>query len=244
MKCIPLKEGVFWASKSKEFSLAVPDSDLPVEIGALKMAICPFLIELPNDLVLIDAGLGFYDNGKPLLLSVLQKAGYQPEQVTKIILSHLHKDHIGGLFFFDGKEYKTAFPEATLFLQQREMTYALSQLENPSFDQGILQALQKLPRVVYLNNDNGTIGNYIAYQVTGGHSPFHQVFWIRDGNEVAFYGGDNLPQQGYLKFHIAYKSDYEGKKAMELRQIWEQAAKDEGWQLLLYHDLEKNVLLL
>lgn len=244
MKIIPLQEGIFWASKSKEFTLAVSGSDLPVEKGALKMAVCPFLIELPDDLILIDAGLGFYDNGKPLLLSALQDAGYQPEQLTKIILSHLHKDHIGGLGFFNGKDFITYFPEATVFLQQREMTYALSQRENPSFDQEILQALQKLSWVVYLNDDNGTIGKYITYKVTGGHSPFHQVFWIREGHDVAFYGGDNLPQEGYLKFHIAYKSDFEGKKAMELRQIWEQAAKEEGWQILLYHDLEKPIVKL
>ncbi|MEO4006198.1 MBL fold metallo-hydrolase [Flavobacterium sp. CAU 1735] len=240
MKIIPLSEGIFWASKTKEFTLA--DSAPVGEPGALKMAISPFLIQLPDDLVLVDAGLGFERNGKPILISLLQEAGYEPEQITKVLLSHLHKDHTDGLGFFTNDHFETYFPKATLFLQRREMDYALSQPDNPSFNLRTLKALQELPNVVYMETDKGTIGAHITFEVTGGHSPFHQVFWFRDQDEIAFYGGDNLPQESYLKYHIAYKTDYEGRKAMELRQKWEQQARMAKWKILLYHDLEKPIL--
>lgn len=244
MKIIPLKEGIFWASKKKEFTLIDTNVDQPVEPGSLKMAVCPFLIELPNDLVLIDTGLGWKENGKSVLISLIEAAGYQPEQITKVLLSHLHKDHTDGLGFFTEEGYKTYFPKATVFLQQREMTYALSQENSYSFDQQTLNAIKDLQNLEYMNADKGTIGSYITYEVTGGHSPYHQVFWIREDENIAFFGGDNLPQESYLKYHIAYKTDFEGKKAMELRQIWEKEARAEGWKLLLYHDLEKPIVVL
>lgn len=240
MKIIPLREGLFWASKTKEFTLV--DSALVGEPGALKMAICPFLIQLPDDLVLVDAGLGFERNGKPILISLLQDAGYEPEQITKVLLSHLHKDHTDGLGFLEDGHFETYFPKAKLFLQQREMDYALSQPENPSFNLQTIKALQQLSNVHYMNADQGKIGNYITFEVTGGHSPFHQVFWFRNDDQIAFYGGDNLPQESYLKYHIAYKTDYDGKKAMALRQKWEQQAREENWKILLYHDLEKPIV--
>lgn len=244
MKIIPLREGIFWASKKKEFTLADTKVDQAAEPGSLKMAVCPFLIELPDDLVLIDTGLGWEENGKSVLITLIETAGYQPEQITKVLLSHLHKDHTEGLGSFVEGDYKTYFPGATVFLQQREMSYALSQESSYSFDQQTLKAIQDLPNLQYMNADKGTIGSYITYEVTGGHSPYHQVFWIREGANITFFGGDNLPQESYLKYHIAYKTDYEGKKAMELRQIWEQEAKVEGWKVLLYHDLEKPIVTL
>jgi hypothetical protein len=69
-----------------------------------------------------------------------------------------------------------------------------------------------------------------------------QVFWIKEGNETVFYGADNIPQQSYLKYHLAYKSDFDGKRAMNLRIKWEKEAVENHWKVLLYHDLEKAVL--
>ncbi len=132
------------------------------------------------------------------------------------------------------------FPNAKIYFQQRELDYALGQTESYSFNQDYIKLLPSLPNIVIMNDDKGTIGEYITYEVTGGHSPFHQVFWIKEDNVTAFYGADNLPQKSYLKFHIAYKTDYNGKKAMELRQIWEQQAKEENWTVLFYHDFKNN----
>lgn len=242
MKITPLQYGVFRVSKEKEFT----PKDAPLQPGEerfLTMAICPFLIELPNELVLIDAGLATEENGEPTLITLIEKAGYAPADITSVILSHLHKDHIDGLGYFKDGAFVQNFPGATIYYQQREMDYGLTQTESHSFDQPVLKALQALPNVQLMNDDNGTLGNCITYAVTGGHSPYHQVFWIQEGNETAFYGADNLPQRAYLKFHIAYKTDYDGKKAMEDRVQWEAEAKENNWKVLLYHDTHSIVNL-
>ncbi|MGJ1242627.1 hypothetical protein [Sphingobacterium siyangense] len=92
---------------------------------------------------------------------------------------------------------------------------------------------------------SGTRGVLLSeYSVTGGHTPYHQVFWIKEDGETAFYGADNLPQMGYLNYQIAFKTDYDGKKAMEKRIIWKQRAQEEQWKILLYHDIENEIIRL
>lgn len=235
MKIIPLQYGVFRVSKDKVFTPA--DTPLqPDENGYLTMAICPFLIELPGHLILLDTGLGIESDGKPVIIKLINEAGYDATDVTTILLSHLHKDHVEGLGYYKDGIFVQNFPNATIFFQQREMDYALTQTQSHSFDLDILKEILSFENLSPMHGDEGKLGEYITYQVTGGHSPFHQVFFIEQDNEIAFYGADNLPQRAYLKFHIAYKTDYDGKKAMACRIQWEQEAKENNWQVLLYHD--------
>ena len=65
---------------------------------------------------------------------------------------------------------------------------------------------------------NGTIDEYIHYEITGAHSPFHQVFWIEENGEKIFFGGDVAPQLQQMKNRFKAKYDYDGAKAMELRK--------------------------
>jgi len=240
MKIIPLNEGIFAVTKTKIFTAINREEVETADPALLKMAICPFLIELPDDLILLDSGLGIFKDGKPIIIQLIEKAGFTAGQITKVLLSHLHKDHIEGIGQITDNGFTANFPNAKIYFQQRELDYALTQTESHSFNQDYIKALPSLPNLVIINDDKGSIGEYITYEVTGGHSPFHQVFRIKEDNTIAFFGADNLPQKSYLKFHIAYKTDYEGKKAMELRQTWEQKAKAENWTVLFYHDFKNN----
>jgi glyoxylase-like metal-dependent hydrolase (beta-lactamase superfamily II) len=226
MKIIPLNEGAFAVDKQKNF-VAINSKDSISK--TLKMAVCPFLIVLENDMILLDAGLGFETDCVQNIKLLLQKNGFEPEQITKVLLSHLHKDHADGLGYFRDGKFIQNFKNATIYIQKKEMEFALSQRESPSFNQKTLEEIKDLPNIVWLDSEEGQITENITYLRTGGHSPFHQAFWVGDGAETAFYGADNLPQKGYLKFHLAYKTDDDGKKAMALREIWEKTAKKEHW---------------
>ena len=239
MKIIPLHEGAYAVDKQKTFTPIALGEALPK--GSLKMGICPFLIILENDVVLLDAGLGFSSNGLPMIHSLLKENGYAPENITKVLLSHLHKDHIDGLGNFNDGKFEANFGKAKIYLQKRELDYALRQTDNPSFDQKMLLQLKDFSNLVLLSENEGWINDEIYFEVTGGHSPFHQAFWIREKEEIAFYGADNLPQKAYLNFNVAYKTDDDGKKAMLLRQKWEQLATEESWNILFYHDIKNNV---
>lgn len=240
MKIIPLQEGAYAVDKQKTFTPIALGETLPK--GSLKMGICPFLIVLENDVILLDAGLGFSLNGTPKIYALLEENGFAPENITKILLSHLHKDHIDGLGIFKDGKFEANFSKAKIYLQKRELDYALRQIDNPSFDQKMLLELKNFPNLELLAEDEGWINEEISFEVTGGHSPFHQAFWIRHNEDTAFYGADNLPQKAYLNFNVAYKTDDDGKKAMLLRQKWEQLAKEENWNVLFYHDIKNNVM--
>ncbi|KMQ61587.1 beta-lactamase [Chryseobacterium angstadtii] len=241
MKIIPLKEGNFSASKTKDFTLLTDQNRDTVK--GIKMSVQPFLIVTDHDYILLDAGIGWKNTtGQTVVSELLEKENIKPGQITKLLLSHLHKDHIDGSIQKTENGFVPAFPNATIYIQKRELDFAFENRGNPSFDFDILEKLITLPNIVWMDEDQGKINNEISFEVVGGHTPFMQVFWIRENNETVFYGADDLPQESYLKYHLAYKSDFDGRKAMELRLKWQKEALEEQWKLLLYHDLEKAVI--
>ena len=240
MKIYPLKDGDFSVDKNKNFTyLEDTEND-----KNLKMAVQPFLIETAGNLILLDAGLGWVENGIPKIHNNMIKAGFQPKDVKLAMLSHLHKDHIDGLLNREKNDWTLNFPNAEVYLQKSEYDFALSKEGSPSFDLDVLKFIVENANIVWMDSDKGSITSEIDFEVTGGHTPYHQVFWIREDGKTAFYGADNLPQMGYLNYQIAFKTDYDGKKAMEERIIWKQRAQEEQWKILLYHDIENEIISL
>ncbi|MGN6374632.1 MAG: MBL fold metallo-hydrolase [Sphingomonas sp.] len=81
----------------------------------ITLGVDALLVEEPGHVVLIDTGLGPKVGG--VLLQSLAKAGVTPQQVTDVLITHSHGDHIGGLVTAEGKP---AFPNATVRLSQAE----------------------------------------------------------------------------------------------------------------------------
>jgi len=236
MKVLPLSEGSFTIDKSKLF---VPFDDQQDDlqarpVGSLLVEVQPFVVITEKDVLLLDTGLGFSKNGRLQLHENLIQAGIDPSDVTKVLMSHLHKDHAGGVSEEDDRT-RLSFPRATYYVQKRELDFALEK-GMPSFIPEELEALKNSPQVKFLTDDEGDIDGYIHYQLTGAHSPFHQVFWIRENNETIFFGADDAPQLHQMKHRFIAKYDYDGKKAMELRREWWDLGHD--WTFLFYHDIK------
>ncbi len=243
MQIIPLSEGSFTVDKSKVFVPFDTDNDhlQARTTGSLLVEVQPFVVKTGKDVLLIDAGLGFSKNGQLQLFGNLLANGIDPQSVTKVLMSHLHKDHAGGVSKKDNLgNYHLSFPGATYYVQKRELDSAL-EIGFPSYMAEELSALDGSPNVVFLTEDKGAIDDYITYEVTAGHSPFHQVFWIKEGNETIFFGGDDAPQLQQMKSKFVAKYDYDGKKCMQLRQQWWEEGKKEGWKFLFYHDVKTPV---
>lgn len=241
MKIIPLKEGNFSTSKTKDFTL-LTDENKDIVKG-IKMSVTPFLIITEKDIILLDAGIGWKnEDGETVISEILKKENVNPDQVTKVLLSHLHKDHIETVITRNENGVEATFSNAEIYIQKRELGFAMENKGNHSFDFDTLEKLIELENIVWMDENKGNITEEISFEVVGGHTPFMQVFWIRENNEIVFYGADDLPQESYLKYHLAYKSDFDGRKAMELRLKWQQEAIENHWKILLYHDLEKAVI--
>lgn len=241
MTIIPLSEGTFTIDKTKHFIPFDPASD---ELqhrprGSLLVEIQPFLVQTGNDLILLDAGLGFSaGDGVLQIHHNIIEAGFNPMDITKVLMSHLHKDHSGGVAVEDKILHKQwlSFPNAVYYIQEKELEYAFSKGE-PSYITSDLEILKESDRVQLLNG-NGALEGIIKYECTGAHSPYHQVFWITEGDETIFFGGDDAPQLQQMRSRFIAKYDYDGKKCMELRQEWWEQGKRENWTFLFYHDVK------
>jgi len=245
MRIIPLSEGAFTIDKTKVFVPFNTETEKLNErpAGSLLVEIQPFVVVTDKDVILFDTGLGYNNaDGKFQLHANLENAGIQPSQVTKVFMSHLHKDHAGGITIKNGhtNERFISFPYATWYVQKREFDYAM-EAGSASYITEDFQLLQDFSKVAWLTDDDGLIDNYIHYQLTGAHSKFHQVCWVEEGGQKIFFGGDVAPQLQQMKNKFIAKYDFDGKKSMELRQQWWQQGQAEKWIFLFYHDIKSPV---
>lgn len=237
---IPLMEGSFTVDASKAFiPFDVQSDDLQQRNrGSLLVEIQPFLLITAHDYLLLDTGLGFRTSqGNLQLHQNLIDNGINPSDITKVLMSHLHKDHAGGLTLKDEKtgQVSLSFPQAKYYINKEEFAYGMEQ-DGKSYQAAEFESLQNSDNLI-LTDDSGTIDDYIHYQVTGAHSPHHQVFWIKDEGETYFFGGDVAPQLSQMKNRFIAKYDYDGRKCMELRQQYVKEGTAEKWFFLFYHDI-------
>ena len=241
MKVIPLSEGSFSIDHTKRF-LPIDTSKESLQArasGSLLVEVQPFAVVLDGSTVLLDAGLGFTDEGGvPQIHRNLAEAGISPYDIDMVLLTHLHKDHAAGLVRKDPAtgDMLPSFPNARYFVQREEFEEALSK-DGPSYDTGRLEVLRNDSRLVLLEGE-GWIEDTVRYMPSGGHSPFHQVFWIENAGETLFFGGDEAPQLQQMRFPYVAKYDFDGRKAREWRREWWQKGREEGWTFLFYHDVK------
>src|SRR5579871_2622763 len=147
MKTIPLSEGAFTIDKSKRFvPFDTSRDDLQDRpVGSMLVEIQPFAVVTADDVIVIDTGLGFEKDGKLQIHLNLEKAGIDPAKVTKVLLSHLHKDHSGGIC----PEGRMSFPNAHYYVQRRELEYAYEKGPT-SYLTDELECLNTSPQVVFL----------------------------------------------------------------------------------------------
>jgi glyoxylase-like metal-dependent hydrolase (beta-lactamase superfamily II) len=244
MKIIPLSEGAFTIDKTKKFVPFNKEKDDLQQraTGSLLVEVQPFCIVTNNDIIVIDTGLGFSLPGGILQIHQnLLDNGIDPLEVTKVLLSHLHKDHSGGISVEDKQlqQHFFSFPNATYYVNKNELAFALDRA-NTSYQQEDFAILNNSDKVILTEGD-GIIDGYIRYEVTGAHCPFHQVFWIEENGEKIFFGGDVAPQLQQMKSRFVAKYDFDGKKCMELRQQWWQTGQEQKWTFLFYHDIKTPV---
>lgn len=236
MKIIPLSEGAYTVGRDKKFAPFDVEKDNLQDRprGSLLVEIQPFVVITSSDVLLLDSGLGKTDeHGNLFLYSLLEEWGVHADEVTKVLVSHLHKDHSGGLLLPDKKT--PAFPNATYYINKKE--WDLASTPAASY---VPEDFLALENVVFLEG-SGVIDDYIQYIFTGAHSLYHQAFKIVENGESVFYGGDVASQSRQLVIKYKAKYDADPALAMQLRDEWGQRGRAEGWTFLFYHDIQKPI---
>lgn len=244
MKIIPLSEGSFTVDATKKF---IPfdhsrDNIKDRPAGSLLVEVQPFAVITSKDILVLDTGLGFsMPDGTLQIHHNLLQAGINPLDVTKVLMSHLHRDHAGGISKEDAvlKQKFLSFPNATYIVNKQELEIAVSKLSKSYAidDVSLLAESDKLQLV----ESSGVIDDYIYYEWTGAHSPWHQAFWIKENNETVFFGGDVAPQLFQMRTKFVTKYDFDGKLSSDIRVKWWAQGEKEGWKFLFYHDVKTPV---
>jgi glyoxylase-like metal-dependent hydrolase (beta-lactamase superfamily II) len=226
------------------------------ERNRIPLALRCLLVETADELVLIETGLGNKEDpkfmeiygaetapreglrGADRLQAAIFDLGFSPEDVTRVIDTHLHFDHAGGNTFRDPQgQVRIAFPRARYYVQSREWEYAHATNErtrasylphnfDPVQEQGLFDLLSGVAEVV----------PGISVVPTPGHTPFHQSVLIRSGGETACFLGDLVPTMSHLPLAWIMGYDVEPLVTLESKRWLVKQAVDEGWLLVSTHD--------
>ena len=234
-----LLEGSYSVDASKKFipfdATFHQKADRP---ASLFIYVQPFLIKTENELLVLDTGLGYNnDKGEMILHQNIEKAGYNRHDVTKVLMTHLHFDHSGGMVHNKNGKLELSFPNAEYVVQRGEWETAFSS-PSTSYRTEIFDVLQRSGSLHLVEGD-GILTSEISYELTGGHSEFHQVFHIQTKQNHYFFGGDILPEPEQLIKKFVAKYDFDGRRALDLRLMYGQKAVENDWICLFYHSGNK-----
>src|SRR6476661_5364441 len=105
----PLPEGTYTVDSSKKFIPFDASKDkVENRPASLLVDIVPFLIKTKSDLIVVDPGLGFSKKGSVLeesqhadfqIYENIRRFGFSPDNISMVLLSHLHKDHADGICY-------------------------------------------------------------------------------------------------------------------------------------------------
>src|ERR1700760_2093244 len=143
MEIFALGEGSYSVDSSKKFIPFDPQTDSAKDRpGSLFIHVNPFLVKTADDLIVLDTGLGYKDTRDELIIHQhIRNAGYDPDDVTLVLMSHLHYDHSGGLVVERNGKLEPSFPNAKHIIQRGEWEFGLSG-KSSSYHKEIFEALQ------------------------------------------------------------------------------------------------------
>lgn len=179
-----------------------------------------YLVNTGSKLVLIDTGAGGHWGGPTLgkLMQNLKTSGYSPEQVDLVLLTHLHADHVGGIY----EDGKRVFPNATVMMKQADADFWLSKeimAKAPEDAKIFFQIAQDgaAPYVAagkwkpYESMDEVAPG--IAPYAIAGHTPGHTGYMISSKGQSLLIWGDTAHvgavQMPHPEVSIVFDSDSE-----------------------------------
>jgi glyoxylase-like metal-dependent hydrolase (beta-lactamase superfamily II) len=227
----------------------------PDESNRILMSLRVIYIETKNKKILIDTGIGDYHSEKfthqfeitssksPLTQILQDDFKVAPDEITDIILTHLHFDHVGGLG--SGEDGTTPiFKNATLHVHKNHYEYAL----NPTLrDAGSFQTHFFKPliehyisknQINFVDTDSGTLlkdgDENIGFDISFGHTPYmiHPIF------DKKIYMADLVPMKHHVKIPWVMGYDIEPGTTTVYKQKFYNRIMQEELVMLFEHDLD------
>jgi len=195
---------------------------------SISLSLQPLLVRTGGRVVLIDTGIGsgMGEAGGKLQAS-LATAGVAPADITEILISHSHGDHVGGLVGSDGK---LLFPNAVIRIEANEWDFMRANPELKSVSDAIL------PKVQVFRYGSEVAPGITAVEIAG-HTPGHSGFEIVSGADRLLYIGDAMHSSiiSVQKPDWQIQFDNDAPVATASRIALDERAAAEGLRLYGYH---------
>lgn len=206
------------------------------------------LIKTPNQIILIDTGIGdkyegkfedIYQVKKEIYLEKsLQEIGVNPEDIDIVIDTHLHFDHCGGNTKIDNSgKIIPRFPKAQYFIQKAEWELAIKpdRRSKASYLKENFIPLQEAGILNLVDGDKKIIEN-IEVIKTSAHTTGHQVVVVKSEDKTLIYWGDLIPTTSHLNLPYLMSYDLFPLQTMEMKERLLSRAIDEDWVSFFEHD--------
>lgn len=232
-------------------------SNPPDDKNRIAMEARALLLKGKNRNVLIDCGNGLdfvakygdklgpkfaemygLDPSGPSLLKSLAHHGLQPEDVTDVILTHLHFDHAGGGTTEKNGQLVPTFPKAKYYVQRANLETAMKPniREKASYFPSNYEPLQKAGALEILDGNRENLLPGISVMISNGHTQGQQMVKVSDGKVSLLYCGDVIPTSSHVRLAWVMGYDLEPLKLIGEKTQVLGPASDEHWYLYFEHD--------
>lgn len=171
---------------AEAFSKASAENFIPD--NSFKAFFTPTLVNTGKELVLFDTGVG--EGGRPArgnMRAALMSAGYTPEQVDIVVITHMHPDHIGGLM----EGGAPAFPNARYVTSQKEYDFwAAMDPEANGVTKLMARKVKPLAEKMTFMADGGSVASGITAVAAHGHTPGHTLYMLEEGGQQLLLAAD------------------------------------------------------
>lgn len=218
------------------------------EQNRIELALRCLLLKSNNKNILIDTGIGekldeklekIYkvDHSQTTLENTLSKFGLKNEDITDVIISHLHFDHTGGTTKKNNGEIELTFPNAMHYVQLEQWEWANSPAEKDraSFIRDNFMLINQKGKLKILNGP-ANIANGIDVLVMYGHTPGMQLVKISDSSNTLLYCADLFPTASHIPVPWVMAYDNNPLVTIEEKKRLLPKILDENWILFFEHD--------
>jgi glyoxylase-like metal-dependent hydrolase (beta-lactamase superfamily II) len=213
-------------------------------------ALRSLLIDTGERVILIDNGYGdkqnnkffshVYLNGGDGLEGALKKHGYTPNDITDMILTHLHADHCGGGVKYneDRTTYELTFKNATYWVSKPHWEWAMNpnKQEGAAFLKENLMPMQESGKLKLIEKDTELYPG-INIRLYNGHTVGQMIPFINTGEKTVVYMADLIPSTAHipLVWNMAY--DVRPMDMLKEKEGFLNEAAEKNYTLFFQHDL-------